>query len=296
MMDAIENESLDAQGSPAALYLRETGTLYLNNEEDPADLSAIDEFVIAASYTRWLLQQTYDLSGATIAGNTDALAALEALVVADALSTGQLYMTSYTSPERLVELGGTEERPLFDGAPPVVRRRTLSYQTGATFFAEISDSGASAAARLVYGNPPVSTEQIIHPDKYLGGEQPVLVELPELASALGQEWTQSYSGTLGESLLRLYLVELSEDEYVEAASGWGGDAYVVLDSSTGQQSLVSLLAWDTEADAEEFHQLVIQDSGYLGYRFLGILGDRVLLIVAPDAAAVEQITDLFPEF
>ncbi len=298
LIDAIENESLDVQGSPAALYLRETGILYLNADEDSAALSAIDEFVIAASYTRWLLQQTYNIQGAeaSAADNTDALAAIESLAVADALATGQFYMTSYTSPERLVELGGTDERPLFDGAPDVVRRRTLSYQSGATFFAEVSDSGTAAAARLVYGNPPVSTEQIIHPDKYLNGEGPVPVELPALASALGEGWAQRYTGTLGESLVRLYLVELSEGDYVEAASGWGGDAYAVLQDAAGRQALVALLAWDTEADAAEFHSLVSQDSGYLGARFLGISKERVLLISAPDAMGVDQLKERIPGF
>ena len=74
-----------------------------------------------------------------------------------------------------------------------------------------------------YANPPRSTGQILHPEKYLLGEEPQIVNLPELAQALGDTWRQRDSGVLGEFLTSVYLgAFLTEDQAGSASQGWGG--------------------------------------------------------------------------
>ncbi|KPK10021.1 MAG: hypothetical protein AMJ56_09255, partial [Anaerolineae bacterium SG8_19] len=81
---------------------------------------------------------------------------------------------------------------------------------------------------VAWQNLPQSTEQIIHPDRYLAGDLPEIVALPPLTDTLGIGWTRLEEATLGEFLLREYLgQQLDETEVETAATGWGGDRYAV---------------------------------------------------------------------
>ena len=54
--------------------------------------------------------------------------------------------------------------------------------------------------------PPASTEQVLHPDKYAAGEAPVEVAFPkDLAKRLGSGWSVDLQDTLGEFQLETWL-------------------------------------------------------------------------------------------
>jgi hypothetical protein len=83
------------------------------------------------------------------------------------------------------------------------------------------------------------------------------VSLPPLTPTLGTGWQQLDEDVLGEFYLRQYLgQQLTEEEVDLAATGWGGDHYVVF-WHEAEQSLVMalLLRWDTPADGAEFNAL-----------------------------------------
>ena len=90
-----------------------------------------------------------------------------------------------------------------------------------------------ALSRL-YADPPRSTEQILHPEKYLvRRDDPQLVLLPDVRGMLERFLPEAEAGTAG--------------------AGWGGDQFHPYEGAGGaRRALVFLTAWDGEADAREF--------------------------------------------
>src|SRR2546430_889336 len=96
---------------------------------------------------------------------------------------------------------------------------------------------------------PVSTEQILHPDRYAAGDAPL-----ELAFVPPSPDTVRYEDDLGEFETRLLFAELLDDSTEEQAawlaSGWGGDRFRVL--GPGFDALVWYSVWDNSAAAARF--------------------------------------------
>lgn len=123
------------------------------------------------------------------------------------------------------------------------------------------DEGDFTPLDEAFAEPPVSTEQVLHPEAYARGDEPIAVEAPVPEGELVDE------GSLGEFALR-YLLDptLAGEDAVKAAEGWGGDAYVtwkadgrittavrfVMDSGRDRDELVeALTAWTgRHGDAE----------------------------------------------
>ena len=104
-------------------------------------------------------------------------------------------------------------------APPVLRDQLiLPYLSGRSFTAAVWKKGGWDAVRAAWARPPTTTEQILHPDKFLSGE----AARPATAPALSHGgFSVLADGVLGEMLTRTLLGEGSD----EAAAGWGGDQY-----------------------------------------------------------------------
>ena len=131
------------------------------------------------------------------------------------------------------------------GVPPILRDHLIvPYLAGRDFVRAIHERGGWHAVRKAWTDPPRSTEQVLHPAKYLSREEPRRVT-GIAAPARGRLLQE---GVLGEALTRTLLGEGSE----AAAAGWGGDLYQVWD--VGGRTLVG---WRTEgatpADGREFH-------------------------------------------
>ena len=159
---------------------------------------------------------------------------------------------------------------LFGGAgatelPPYVQRTlTFSYTAGERFVSQLHDAagGWSLVNAALRSQPPVSTEQIIHPDKYVPFERPLEVKL-DTKAVLGDGWKRASDGTLGELDTRELLRLADPAGSVGAAAGWGGGRYELwqrtgkppegCDAPCRQQdALVLSWRWDTPADAREF--------------------------------------------
>jgi hypothetical protein len=115
-----------------------------------------------------------------------------------------------------------------------------------------------------FTDPPRSTEQILHPEKYWDPAKrdlPRGVALPDLAADLGPGWARKGEGNLGELTLGLLTGvdpgdATSPDRALErwtnaASSGWGGDRWNLY--RNGEKAVTVLAtSWDTEKDAREF--------------------------------------------
>ena len=274
-------------------YDTETEELYVI--KGIAELTPLDELTLAHEYTHALQQQHFDIHtlSESLEDDSEAGAALGALIEGDATIVQVEYMFTYlSSQERQEVLNSSGDSPIFDASPYVLRQSLLfPYNQGATLVNALLLSGQWQGINNAYGNPPVSTEQVMHPEKYLEGEVPVTISLPDVAAALGQGWEMVYEDVMGEFFLRTYLeTRTGADLAARAAAGWGGDRFNLMAGPQGEQVLVVLLAWDSERDAREFSNSV-SDEG-----FLGINGDRVLWVFSPSPAITDEIVSLFPEF
>lgn len=141
----------------------------------------------------------------------------------------------------------------FGDHPPALVLAFKSQYTEGMVFAESlrrSEKGEEAMNEA-FRKPPASTEQALHPEKYVAGEAPVPVAFsppPEGGKVL-------FETTLGELGTRVVLVanSVERNEAREVAAGWGGDR-VALVSLPGGEALVWTTTWDTEADALAFYE------------------------------------------
>ena len=234
-------ESSESGSGRAALFDSETGTFYVAS--DLADPTPFQEVEVVAEYSRALLHQHYGIAERLRSLEGEKQKTLETLVLGDATLTGLQYLSTHVTPQRLADLPPQAPRPVLDAAPEFLKQRGFSIQTGVNFISSLSRSGQRSELRLVYSNPPESTEQLLHTEKYLAGEAPVEVSLSDLSSVLGSGWTEIYRGVMGEAFVRGFLAVLQEASAISAAEGRGGDRFSLLQGPEGTKALVARFAW-----------------------------------------------------
>jgi hypothetical protein len=156
----------------------------------------------------------------------------------------------------LAEQAAGRDSPVLSAAPKFLKAQLLfPYTAGTGFVVAFRKAHPWPAFTQVYGDPPRSTEQILHPEKYVGRrDDPQVVLLPDVRGVLGPGWTLSLEDDAGEFAVRGVLERfLPEEEAQAAAEGWGGDQYHLYERpEDGGLALVFLTAWDTEAAARKF--------------------------------------------
>ena len=216
------------------------------------------------------------------------------------------------SPEELQQLlqdlneqsGGST---VLDSAPTIVRESLLfPYQQGQIFVQELYTAGGWPAVTAALSDPPTSTEQILHPEKYTGAtrDEPNLPERFDLTGALGGGWTTATTNTLGEFDLQVMLRDLGVPtaEANAAAAGIGGIRYTMYEDAS-QTPLLQLAArWDTPGDGDEFLQALrgkLAAAGDLFQRddvLIGIKGggQEFTILFSPDEAALTAALAALP--
>jgi len=136
--------------------------------------------------------------------------------------------------------------PIFARAPLVVREALIfPYLDGAEFMHWWETAGPKDT--LPYGRRmPVSTEQILHPERYARGDLPVPLEFPPDSGIV-------YEDALGENEIRVLLAVLagSNDVQTVVPIGWGGDRFRVY-RTPGGPALLWYVAWDDQRSADRF--------------------------------------------
>jgi hypothetical protein len=212
------------------------------------------------------------------AGDSQRCEAIRALVEGDAVWLMVQWYQQYASVYDIQDIGAYQfpySMPPEDNTPPYIYPAVdFPYLQGMDFVYYFFQKGNWARVNKIYENLPVSTEQILHPQKYEIGEKPISMEIPDLQAVLGEAWSVAKSDTLGEFMTYLLLsygadafAQISDDQAITASAGWGGDHYLVFASAEGDQVLMSAeWAWDTDKDAAEFHSRMKE---YLDMRFRG---------------------------
>ncbi len=283
LVDSILS-SLDGQLS--GFYDPPSKTLFLLDAM-PLDSAPL---ILVHELTHALDDQHYDLDALIRAcgPDDDRVTALTSLVEGSAMLTMSAYVAETGADgtralAALTETAGTGTGQLRE-APIYVQRSLLApYLLGERLLVGAPKVVDLAVARgllaRAFADPPVSTEQLIHPEKYwelARRDLPRPVALRDLASLLGKDWSLRSTGTLGELTLAILTgapaLDLGGPQVFEtanwtnaAAEGWGGDLYHHY--SNGERS-VTLLAtvWDTPEDAREFEAALLPQPGRFSLR------------------------------
>jgi hypothetical protein len=246
---------------------------------------ALGETVLAHELTHALEDQRFGLDLKEGESDDAALARL-ALVEGTATLVMQDYLLRYVGAEKA--LSGLLGSAMQTGPelPPFLQAQLVFPYIGGMQFAQALRTRAGGSWKLVdladRLRVPDSTEQVLHPDKWVSVETPLPVPLKV---TLGAGWQRSASGTWGEWQTGQLLGGSSE----AAAAGWGGDRYELWQRGTCASApcrdtdvLVMRWRWDTLRDAREFETalraapVAVAD----GATVVGD-GDTVTLVLAP---------------
>src|SRR5262249_33284548 len=110
----------------------------------------------------------------------------------------------------------------------------------------------------VFRHPPVSSQQILHPDLYFSGTAPARPELPQLPAAQG--YKRIADGTVGELDHSILLEQYAgKDESKSLSPHWRGGAYALMERHSPERVVLLYAAeWDSAESAAQYFKLYRQ--------------------------------------
>lgn len=315
------NINLDSE-EIAGYYDNDVKEMFVISDEG---FTGPEHFIYSHEFTHVLQDQNYDISKGlkyndeNCEADSEYCGAVQALIEGDATLSQYTWLYNYATTQdqaQVVQYYNNLKLPIYDTAPVYIKDEfAFPYSQGLTFVQYFHDRGGWSAVDALYKNPPVSTEQILHPDLY-PSDKPIPVDLPDVVSALGVAWREVSHNQMGEwdtyLILKDGVVEASrlDDATAQAAAaGWGGDEYQVLhNDSSNLTAFVMKTVWDTANDASQF-SMALQKSlnsrfgvsaaqqgntftwTYTGgFSLFQISGNSTIWIISPDAATGQTIS------
>lgn len=291
-------DTLDVSKLFVDLYTEQVAGFY---EPDSSTLFAVegaDDLMLRGTLAHELvhaLQDQYLPLDSIMTDRTDAdrLAAAQAMLEGQAtldmilvLAPGQDFLGDDAIWSTLRDQLATPQAGLdvFNNAPLVIRSGLIfPYLEGATFVRWFTNQhpGQEPYDSLM----PVSTEQILHPDRYQRGDEPIALRF------VGDSTGVMHEDTFGEYEMLVLRSALAGIDAVatEVPLGWGGDRMRVYRSDDGP-ALVWYSVWDDAASADNFQTRIAARLTRLhrdGYRTVVDsvpVGERpgVRIVIAPD--------------
>jgi hypothetical protein len=231
-----------------------------------SDASGVERTALVHELAHALADQNFDLQKFIDKASKDDDSSLARLAVMEGQATWlmteymarQMGMSLGTSPEALSLLGqvgeiATGQFPAFDSAPLYMKETLLfPYTQGMLFQQQVFKKDGQPAFAEIFRHPPVSTQQILHPDVYFLDRKPSQPKLPVVVNP--HEYRDLVTGEVGEldhSILLRQFVGKKESE--ELAPRWRGGAYRLLERKKGK-SVVLLYAsdWETPEAALQY--------------------------------------------
>jgi len=258
----------------AGFYEPEARTLHLA----AGTAGALVRPVLVHEWTHALQHDRLPLERAMrrVQGNGDYGAAVVALLEGEAMAVSLAAalpepIRSQPLPDALATAAAALHGAAFDAAapdmPPVfVEELRFAYADGlAAVLAAHRRGGWAAVERWQRDDPPLSSEQVLHPERAVGADRdcPQALRLPPLDGILP---AVSSPETLGEVGWRAFLrVHAGRAEADAAAAGWDGDVYVSVETGAGSDgpahrgrqggaalpALLLVSEWDSAEDAAE---------------------------------------------
>jgi hypothetical protein len=295
-----------------------------------ARFSGVEKFVFSHEYAHALVDQHYDFNAMQVmpvcGGDEQRCDAIRALIEGDATLVMYQWVEQYAGPQDYVEILSyvPPRGALPEQFPPpyAVQNSNFPYTYGYDFVKHFYERGNWAEVNKIYLSLPQSTEQILHPEKYTAGEQPVFVTPQPLAETLGSGWRLLKSNSLGEWMTYLLLgygadgaAQVDDQTAKEAAEGWGGDNYQMYYNDATRETVMAVhWAWDSQADADEFWEAMLfyQDERFRGAKVnrsdgqcweannqascVFKKGQEMLWLLAPNQTILNNILAQHPNF
>jgi hypothetical protein len=227
--------------------------------EKPQDLlDPRSQITMAHEYVHSLQDAYYHLAKLWPVGapDQDRELAVRSLIEGDAELSGFAWAYYYMKrsdfhsmyDQKTLSPGVAKEVPNYMGT-----REIFPYTAGFDFVNKIMEVGSFSTVNLALQDPPRSTEQIMHPEKFLQvpADQPKSVDLPDLSGPLGKGWDLKETNTLGEFDLNMMLRENGASDPDRGADGWGGGKFEMY-KLVNEVIVLSRVVWDTDKDATEF--------------------------------------------
>jgi hypothetical protein len=285
--------------------------------------TGMQKMVMAHEIDHALQDQSFNLDRFTKPDreNGDAQLARQALVEGDGVALMIEYMMREMGQKNdpwaddsivnaMAAVTGLTGAAEFDKAPLFLKETLLfPYKEGLRLIAAERRLRPWTDVDAMFARPPVSTEQVMHPEKYRANERPVPVHQAALPSLRG--WKPIYVNVLGELMFSVLLRQhgVAEPAAQRAAAGWGGDRLAVYESGDARVA-IDVSTWDAEADAIEAMAALTEAlpslAGGAGYGDKGVLyaetaaqegevsfverkGARLLLVVGAPADKAAKI-------
>ncbi len=275
---------------------------------------AFNKVVMAHELCHALEDQHFDLGAMaeSVRGQSDRAFAFSAVMEGSATLIMNAYLAGMAAggpgslsaaAGRDLEQGMQQQRRALQSVarntPPfLVASLNLPYLLGPAFLAESPSGGPADRAALdrAFRDPPRSSEQILHREKFWDParrDDPVWVDLPDLAPTLGPGWSLAGNDVLGELGLFFLLAPAIPDVAAPGAAqaawtspgaaGWGGDRVQLYHGPGGARVLLLAVVWDRAADRGEFlHEFRRKKAApWIGYRkaFPSTRNPRFLLVI-----------------
>lgn len=300
----------------AGYYDHETKAMFVVKD---TGFNAMERLTYAHEYTHFLQDQAYDirdgleLNEEKCYEHSERCMGIQALLEGDATFLELQWFDEYaTAADRIQMMRSASETqsPVYDSAPAFMKEDFIfPYTQGYAFVEYLYAQDGWSAIDQAYEHPPVSTEQILHPELY-PFEIPREITLPDLAAKLGKGWSELEHGVVGEWYTFLILAHGTDPEgriesetARQATAGWAGDVYAVyLHEQKNSSSLVMISEWDSLNDAREYEQAFIEYlSGRFGQEQNGSWsspenqhyfmrqGDRTIWLVAPPLQTSSEV-------
>ena len=299
----------------AAAYDPKSERLYVVSDAVAAN-RALVEFVLAHELDHALEDQNFGLGGGAKVDD-DAALARQALVEGSATDVMIEFAARYLNPLELLSATETIDSGTGDVPNAFVDQLTWTYLGGRGFVAQLRELAGSwkLVDYALETRPPASTEQVLHPRKYVTDERPSSVRI-DGAPLRAAGWRLADRNVFGE-LATSQLLELGVEkpEAEAAAAGWDGDRYELWRREMAPADceypcrselvLVATWAFDTAADASrEFDQAL---TSYLedgldaeplspgvwrvagGYAAVAVGREDAVLVFAPDRGLARRV-------
>jgi hypothetical protein len=290
----------------AGLYVPTDKKLYVVS--DAGEVGPLEKVLYAHEYTHALQDQNHDLVGFqpdSLKDQSDRQLARQALVEGDAYVTMTYWLQQHlTSSEMQVVLNSSQDQAAQEALkriPPVVASQILfAALEGTVWVLGLQLQGGFAAVDAAFDDPPESTEQILHADKWASHEPPIDVELPaDLATRMGSGWSVGLQDTFGEHQLGVWISAAVPTGGLpspppEAVVGWGGDRVALLDGPDGRWAVALKTEWDTDKDAAEFEAGIakrVAEAGGPGQVLPGEGGRVRWVVIGSDDATRAQVAN-----
>jgi hypothetical protein len=146
--------------------------------------------------------------------------------------------------------------PVFDQAPLYIRETLIfPYTKGMLFQHVLVEKEGTAGFTSIFSRPPISTQQILHPEKYFAGVKPTEPAPARLASQ--GDFRVLMGGSIGELdhsiLLRQYAGPQAAEE---VAPLWKGGAYRLLEHKKDRHTVLAYSSeWQDPTVARRFFDL-----------------------------------------